>query len=279
MNLHNGLRIGVMGLGQIGGSIAMRLKTNGNEQVIGYDLDDSLMQTALRRSIVDTTSSSASDLIEVSDFVIIALPIAGILATLERFKDQLLVKKAVTDTGSLKLAVTARAREFGLRNFIGGHPLAGTELRGALSWNARLFEGANYFITTNADTDPESMSVVTSLVKSLGASPKSIAADIHDDIFASTSNLPHLLAYLLTQQYVRRRAAYEEAEFFRCPSFNGATRVAKSDPEMVFQMLWHNQAYLRTAVRELAAGLEEIVRALEEGDETRFHRLFVADCQ
>ncbi len=268
------LRVGILGLGQIGGSIALGLKKQQSYLVAGYDINHSLMQAAQGRQAVDLVCSSAAELIEQSQIPIIALPIAGIIETLREYRKPLLSKLAVSDTGSLKSAIMAEAANLGINNFIGGHPLAGTELRGAESWNAALFEGANYFITRNNDTRPESLSHIISLIEALGGVKREIAADVHDMIFATTSNLPHVLAYVLRHLYSERKSQHSVAELFACPSFNGITRVAKSDPEMVFQMLWHNRDNLRRALAELNFRLTDIQNAIDNTDEVQFRRLF-----
>ncbi len=236
------LRIGIVGLGQIGGSIATRLSMMKEPPaILGFDLRPDLLHAAQERHIIARIARSEAELVRDSDLIVIALPIGEILAFLRRQQEGLRQKVAVTDTGSLKLAITHLAAELGMNNFVGGHPLAGTEKRGIASWSATLFEDANYFLACGADADRNALRVVTDLVGVLGAKALPVDPERHDRIFAFTSGLPHIMAYSLMRTFETIPDGIPDKALFSAPSFNGATRVTSSDPEMVFQALWNNQ--------------------------------------
>ena len=268
------LRIGIVGLGQIGGSIATRLSTITEPPVIvGYDLRSDLLYVAKERHIITGIAISETELVESSDIVVIALPIGEVLAFLRRHQDSLKQKLAVTDTGSLKLEVTHLAAELGLCNFVGGHPLAGTEKRGVDSWNTAIFEGASYFLTRVSSTDEKAILIVADLATALGAHAVPVDPEQHDQIFAVTSGLPHVIAYSLLQMFDAIPEGDTDKSLFRAPSFAGATRVTGSDPEMVFQALWHNRANLSGSLATLIERLLETRGALDEQNEVRFRQL------
>ena len=268
------LRIGILGLGQIGGSMATCLsRTSSTSQVIGYDIRPELVQTALEAKVIATDASSVIGLIENSEIVVLALPVGETLSTLREHANALAGKVAITDTGSVKAEIVAAAREVGLTNFVGGHPLTGTEKRGAESWDGALFEGATYFLTSKGQTESGATEVISLLVDALQAKPSLVNPEQHDRIFAVTSNLPHLLAFCLERTLDDFAAPGLDTELFRGPSFRGATRVAKSDPEMVFEMLWHNRANLSESVGLLIERLTNAKGVLDSSDEVKFRQI------
>ncbi len=270
-----GHNVGIVGLGQIGGSIAAALKQfDPGIAITACDLSDELCRTARERGLADVIAVDAEDVADKSDIVIIALPVMQIAGVLRKFRASLIDKLLVTDTGSLKFEIMNTAQQCEMPNFVGGHPLAGTELRGVQAWNAELFRDANYFVASAAATNPQSLALARDLVDIIGAKALPINPDEHDRIFAVSSNLPHLFAYLLRSQFERTTIVSAHGEAFACPSYRGATRVARSDAEMVFQMLWGNRANLQASLADLRAGLDRAQKALDSGTEKEFRRIF-----
>jgi len=267
-----------MGLGQIGGSVAAALhEAAACKAILGFDIKPDLLATAHARGYLDNVVSDAQDLITKCDIIIVALPMGEIFSYLKENSSLLMGKLLVIDTGSLKAEVTALAESLGMTNFVGGHPLAGTEKRGSDSWDGRLFAGENFFVTPTIHTDPQSYQLACDLVKALGAYKIEIDGEQHDKIFATTSNIPHLFAFLLQHKFESLRAADEKVARFVCPSFYGATRVAQSDPEMVFQMLWHNRSRLEQTLGELITRLQACHRDLADANETAFRKYFLPE--
>lgn len=268
-------RVGILGLGQIGGSLAQALKLRSAVAMIsGYDRDPELVVAALQRHMIDHIARSDEELIELSDVVIVALPMSGIFETVKSRATQFREKQLVTDTGSLKQQVVELAEQVGLANFVGGHPLAGTEKRGQESWNGNLFVGANYFHAAPVAVQAEKVELFRRLVEAIDASPISVDPVEHDHIFSTTSNLPHLFAYCLMDAFADLDGSQQGKNLFRCPSFNGASRIASSDPEMVFQMLWYNRENLRGSLKRLLGKLREAQSALSDDDEESFRKIF-----
>ena len=267
-------RIGIVGLGQIGGSIATRLSAMKQPPTIfGYDLRPELQIAAQERRIVTEIAKSETELIDASDVVLIAVPMGEILAFLKRQHVGLKQKITVTDTGSLKKEVMRLSSELGLTNFVGGHPLAGTERRGVDSWDGTLFNNANYFLTSDSTTNKVAVELVSELVTNLGAKAIPVDPERQDQIFAITSNLPHVIAYSVTEVFAAIPEGNPDKNLFLGTSFLGATRVAGSDPEMVFQLLWHNRANLSGGLASLLQRLTIAKSALDENDEELFRQV------
>jgi prephenate dehydrogenase len=267
--------VGIIGLGQIGGSIAAALKCHHPKTPItGADLDETLCLKARERGLIDVVAVDAEDVIDQTDIVIIALPVLAISDLLRKYRDSLKDKFLVTDTGSLKEEILTTAATFELHNFVGGHPLAGTELSGEQAWNHDLFHGANYFTSAPDAVSTQSEELIDELIVALGAKRIIIDSRLHDRIFSVSSNLPHLFAYILKAQFERMNDLQGQNSAFACPSYRSATRVAHSDSEMVFQMLWGNRKNLAESLSDLRTDLERAQKALDSGDEMEFRRIF-----
>ncbi len=268
-------KVGIIGLGQIGGSIASALRCAYPAiQITAADLNDSLCRRARERGLIDVIAVDSEDVVDQTEVVIIALPVLAIADVLRKYRESLREKILVVDTGSLKSEIMATAGRYDLNNFVGGHPLAGTELQGEQAWNSELFVTASFFTATSAAADPRAVKTADALISALGAERIDINPETHDRIFSVSSNLPHLFAYLLKRQFEHLHESSLQLEAFACPSYRGATRVARSDAEMVFQMLWGNRNNLRASLSELLDGLQQAQKALDSGDEMEFRRIF-----
>ncbi|MEE8417269.1 MAG: prephenate dehydrogenase, partial [candidate division Zixibacteria bacterium] len=220
--------IGILGLGQMGGSLATALKSGRQYRtVLGYDIKTSLVTWAKKDRIIDRAAVSEADLIERSQIVILALPINTILDMLEYHKQALSAKKLVVDLGSVRGSIQRASSRLRMRNHVGIHPICGTELRGRSAWDGKLYRGASCFVFSNKSTGNNAVKQARKLVRLMGGRPLAIDYRKHDYAFAVTSGLPHILAYSLMK--VRTGSRYIPIEL-EGPSFAGATRVSASDP-------------------------------------------------
>jgi prephenate dehydrogenase len=268
-----GKTVGVLGLGQVGGSLAWALKTHCPEVVVvAYDAKPELMVEAKERMILDRTVGSATELVEAVEIVVLALPIDGIIKAIADLGPALMNKTLVSDVGSIMKDIVDAAKGAGLTNYVSGHPLAGSEKRGAEAWDRTLFDGSNYFVTELADSTDAAKEALNILIKTVGATPVPVKPIPHDQAFATTSNIPHVVAFCLRRAYDRLSDTVDDKSDFSCPSFRGATRVASSDPDMVFQMLWHNRNFLAGALRSFASELEIVRQALVADDAEVFRQ-------
>jgi prephenate dehydrogenase len=170
----------------------------------------------------------------------------------------------VTDVGSTKGAVVRAAD--GDARFIGGHPVCGSEARGAANARAELFEGATWFLTPVARTSPERYRVLHSFVSSLGAVPIAVDADAHDRLVALTSHLPHVLANLLVNQAGATRIEGHEPLDAAGGSLRDMTRVAGANPRIWIDIFLENAGALRDSLAEHRRRVEQLESALEQGD-------------
>jgi len=256
-------RLGIIGLGQIGGSVAAALRLNGAPyHVLGYDRDERLTALARRRRLLHSAVNSDVDLIKNVDILVVALPMFDIHRLLKERQQLLEEKVLVMDTGSTKQDVIRIAERLEMRNFIGGHPYAGTERTAPAAWDGALFTGQRFFVVPPRRYGKRAYTEALKLVKFTGADPHRIDPESHDRMFAFASGLPHIIAYaLVASQCDRRRRKKIDIEFL-AHSFSSSTRVAKSPPETIAQFLWQNRRHLKREIEIFRRKLETFSRQL-----------------
>jgi len=273
------LRVAVLGVGLIGGSIGMAARARADAEVCGYDPDERVRAAALELGAIDTEAADVATAIAGADVVFAAAPV-GALAEIVR----LALASAgpdcvVSDVGSTKRALahaTADAR------FIGGHPLAGAETAGVEHARADLFDGATWYLTpAKGSTTGVLYERLHRLLGRFGARPSAIDAETHDRLMAGVSHLPHVLANLLVLQarslpVLGEGGPGEEPERPPVdsrvpavgPSFRDATRVAGANSAIWTDIYMSNRDALIAGIDELSRRLGEVRGWLQAGDAT-----------
>lgn len=255
--------VGVLGLGLVGGSVALDLLAAGHT-VRGHDVDP--VQRADAAAAGVEVVPEATDLAR-CDLVVLAVPapaVAASLALLDGAADGPLVVTDVASVQAPDVLGIAGARWRHVRH-VGGHPMTGTERSGFRAARRGMFDGSPWLLTPAPETDSEAVRTVLSLVLALRAAAVAIDAGEHDRVVAHLSHLPHVLAY----------AAYREVhELFDASveglaggSFRGLTRVAATRPSFWAEVLHLNRAAVADAVAGLRGRLEELEGLLREGAE------------
>src|SRR3954465_4173553 len=191
-------RLAVVGTGLIGASVALAAKRGRDVSIAGFDPDPVGLRAAVERGAVDSAADSLEAAVAEAELAVVAAPVAQLAAQVRAALEASGEDCTVTDVGSTKSAVSSAAR--GSPRFVGGHPVWGSEARGAEHASAELFEGATWFLTPLAETDPARYRLVHGFVSSLGATPVAVDPEAHDRLVALTSHLPHALANLLVNQ-------------------------------------------------------------------------------
>src|SRR5712671_4836488 len=187
-------KIGIVGLGLIGGSIALAARQIWpTSLVIGVDNKD-VLETAMRLHAIDVAADDLVVLAE-ADLVILAAPVRQNIALLAELDDNVRQPAVVTDTGSTKRAIVDAARALPPRfTFVGGHPLAGAARGGLEHARPDLFKGRPWLLTPTGDAAGDAMEKLSNFVRALGAEPKVVSAAAHDRLLAYLSHLPQLTA-------------------------------------------------------------------------------------
>jgi prephenate dehydrogenase len=258
-------RLAIVGTGLIGASVALAAKRAGVvAEVAGFDPDGTALEEAARRGAVDEPADSVEAAVADADLAVVAAPVAQLSAQVRAVLAATTDGTTVTDVGSTKAGVSAAAR--GSSRFVGGHPVCGSEARGPEHANAELFEGATWFLTPVAETDPGRHRLVHGFVSALGATPVAVDPDAHDRLVALTSHLPHALANLLVNQAGATRVEGHEPLAAAGGSLRDMTRVAGANPRIWVDIFVENAAPLRESLTEHRRRIEQLEAALDAGD-------------
>jgi prephenate dehydrogenase len=255
-------RLGIIGTGLIGASIGLAAKQAGVERVEGYDFYWNVAEAARERGAIDWVAEVDDDVLD-ADLVVVAVPVIALRSALQNVLGDGNDEVTITDVGSTKSnlgdALTSP-------NFVGGHPVSGSEAHGPEHATADLFDGATWFLTPTAQTDPERYRLVHGFVSNLGATPVAIAPEAHDQLVALTSHLPHALANVLVNQAGATRVEGYEPLAAAGGSLRDMTRVAGANPRIWVDIFLENTAALRGSLAEHRRRVEQLEAALEARD-------------
>ena len=250
-------RIAFLGLGLIGGSVAMALRAAGYEGTIAAWTPDGRGPTeALRRGIVQEAAPSAAAAATGAGMVILAGPplaIIELLSTRGPWIRALDAGATITDVASTKVAILAAAAD--LPSFIGGHPMAGRETTGMTAASAELFEGRPWVIAVRPDALNAHAQRVASLARATGARPTFVGAEEHDAAVAAISHLPLVLSAALVETVTSGRD-WPLARALTAGGWRDTSRLAKGDPEMGAGILATNAEAVRDRLQALRATLD-----------------------
>lgn len=265
------LRVGIVGLGLIGGSIGLGLRRAGRAaRVVGFDVDHTATLAALERGAIDAAAESLEDVGEGADLVLVATPVNLVPGVFERIAPYAGRNAVVTDVGSAKVVVVeAGERSFGER-FVGGHPMAGSEQHGIDAADPRLFDDAWWILTPTSKTSSESYAFVAGVAADLGARSVALDPETHDALVARLSHLPQLAASALVE--VAITAGDREALLgLAAGGFRDVTRIAASNPDLWVAILRSNREAVLESLDSFGARLGRVASMIsgQHWDELR----------
>lgn len=255
--------VAIVGVGLIGGSIGLALKSRGMARsVIGVGRSQSRLDEASRRGIIDEPIADLSQAARRADFLIFCTPVDRIVAGVREAAGACRPGTLITDAGSVKCPICRELeREIGSgTQFVGAHPLAGSEKQGFEFADARLFENRVCVVTPVAGTARGALERVSAFWQGLGALLVEMSPEKHDRALAETSHLPHLIAAALagTLQEANRSLA--------ASGFRDTTRIASGDPELWAAIFLANRDELLASLSRFDHSLSQLQTALEQSD-------------
>lgn len=259
----------IIGVGLIGGSLARALKQRGYcNEVVGCGRDGSHLQKAVELGVIDRFSTDIGEAVTGADMVVVAVPLGAMESCFRAMIGHLAADAVITDVGSAKGGVVTAARAaFGElpAGFVPGHPIAGTEKSGVEASFAELYQQRRVIITPLAESAPEAVAKVRSMWQQTGAVVDEMDAAHHDEVFAATSHLPHLLAFSLVNTLVNMD---ESEEIFRyaASGFRDTTRIASSDPVMWRDISLANRDAILVMLDRYSQELELLKSAVRDAD-------------
>jgi prephenate dehydrogenase len=257
------MRMAVIGVGLIGGSVALAARERLNASVAGYDDRAQALETALSGGVIDRAAGSVSDAVDGAQAVFVAAPVGVLPGLIGEALAAAGGDCVVSDVGSTKRAIVAAHDD---ARFVGGHPMAGAETAGVEHARADLFDGATWYLTPGASTSGVLYERLHRILYGLGARPTAIDPETHDRMLAAVSHLPHVLANVLVAQAAGTLAAGAERLPAAGPSFRDATRVAGAPSAIWTDIYLSNRDALCDEIDGALARLHAVRDALDAGD-------------
>ncbi|MBP1756571.1 MAG: hypothetical protein H6Q59_2969 [Firmicutes bacterium] len=273
-------RIGFIGFGLIGGSIARALKKiNSSYHLVAYDYHKNNpstdLQAALHDQVLDRVTTTLSEEFPDCDLVFLCAPVLSNIEYLKQLKPLLKSDCILTDVGSVKTNIHEAVEELDLEaQFVGGHPMTGSEKTGYHNSYALLLENAYYILTPTAKTPGVMTQTLYHLVQKMGSIPILLDAREHDKITAAISHVPHIIAAQLVNLV---RESDDEAEKMRALAaggFKDITRIASSSPVMWQNICLTNGHEIKECLDRYISSLQIASEAITANDGEFLYRMF-----
>lgn len=269
-------KLAIFGVGLIGGSVALALKSAGqNGTIVGVGRNADSLREALDMGVIDQ-AADAECAVRGADMVLLATPVGQFQPILQAIAPHLSPNAVITDAGSTKGDVVAAMHEFlvgHLNRCVPAHPIAGAEKSGVSAARAELFKGKNVVLTPLAETDDDAKRKALHFWQACGANLAEMTVGEHDRIFAAVSHLPHLLAFALVDDIARRPDA-EGILKFAAGGFRDFSRIASSSPEMWSDISLANRDALLKEIDAYQAELSLLRQLLADRDGDALEALF-----
>ena len=270
------IHIGFIGLGLIGGSIAKALRAEkDNLYITAYDINKNSLTAAFNEGVVDSIADVIDDKFGSCDFIFLCAPVQKNDSNLEAVKAVISPDCILTDVGSVKTDIHKHIAAAGLnRQFIGGHPMAGSERFGYANSKASLLENAYYILTPTEETLPEKLEDYRKLVQSMGAIPLTLNYRQHDYVTAAISHLPHVIASSLVN--LVRDADSEDGimKMIAAGGFKDITRIASSSAGMWQQICLTNTENISSLLDAYIHALQAVKQEIDSRNEISLYDFF-----
>ncbi|MBD2464956.1 prephenate/arogenate dehydrogenase [Oscillatoria sp. FACHB-1407] len=260
------MKIGIVGLGLIGGSIALDLRQLPGYTLLGVSRRPETCQQAVARGVVDDASTEFA-LLSAADVVFLCPPLGAIAQTVEALLPHLTPKTVLTDVGSVKQPIVEAIAPL-WKNFVGGHPMAGTADSGLDAAQKDLFVNRAYVLTPIDTTPPEAVETVAGIARSLRAHVYQCDPSAHDQAVAWISHLPVMVSSSLIAACLQESDAtiLELAKTFASSGFRDTSRVGGGNPELGLMMAKYNQQALLRSLQTYRNQLDHTIALIEQAD-------------
>ena len=260
------MKIALVGVGLIGGSIGLAARERLGACVAGYDPSAEAVKIALERGAIERAADAVAGAVSGAEAVFVAAPVAALPDAVGAALAGAPRDCLVSDVGSTKRAIVAAIED---SRFVGGHPLAGAETAGVRYARADLFDGATWYLTPTAKTSGILYERLHRLLRGIGARPTAIEPETHDTVLATVSHLPHVLANVLVAQAAQTLEAGGERLPATGPSFRDSTRVAGAPSAIWTDIYVSNRDAIAARIDDTIARLTEVRDALAAADGDR----------
>lgn len=270
------LHIGFIGLGLIGGSIAKSIRRTRPDSILyAYTRTDATLTSALDEGVIDIRCERNDARFGNCDYIFLCAPVQENISYLEELKTIISPGCIITDVGSVKGEIHQAAERMGLNgNFIGGHPMAGSEKTGYENSTDFLLENAYYILTPGDQVDVQQLAAFMDLISSLGAIPLVLTYQEHDYITAAVSHLPHIIASALVNAIQKMDTPEEYMKLIAAGGFRDITRIASSSPVMWQQICLENRQMISRVLDEYIRLIVQAKCWVDNGQGPELYHMF-----
>lgn len=267
---------GFIGLGLIGGSIAKAIRSKIPESIlIAYDTNKASLELACKEGVIQEACSHIDEAFQRCDYVFLCAPVSHNDENLLAVRKHLCADAILTDVGSVKTGIHEHIASLGLEEqFIGAHPMTGSERFGYANSKAALFENAYYILTPTAKTPTNKISAYQTLVQAIGAIPLVLPYDQHDYVTAAISHLPHVIAASLVNLVKNSDSKEGIMKMIAAGGFKDITRIASSSPTMWQQICLTNTGNIETLLTQYIQDLTAFQEILAHKDADALYQFF-----
>ncbi|HEY3861732.1 MAG TPA: prephenate dehydrogenase/arogenate dehydrogenase family protein [Verrucomicrobiae bacterium] len=269
--------ISIIGMGLLGGSLALAIKRRQlAAKVLAYVRRESAVEECKRLGIGDVVTQDLKRAVQGAELVILCTPLSQMAGLASSLRPFLQSGAIVTDVGSVKGSVVRELEPLARQakaQFVGSHPMAGSEKSGIGAAREDLFEGAVCLVTPGRDASSEAVVKVENFWKALGGAPIRLTPEAHDDLVSRSSHLPHVVAAELAN-YVLSPVHPKEQALVCANGFRDTTRIAASSTEMWRDIAMANRQNLSRVLGVFIEDLQEFRLALERQDVTAVEEFF-----
>ena len=261
------MKVGIIGLGLIGGSISLKLKEVNNEiTVYGFDKNNQSLDFSLSKQIIDHKLDLES-LLDF-DYLFLAIPVESIKSQLASILDKISEKTLVIDFGSTKYQICNSVSNHKKRgNFLAAHPIAGTEFSGPIAAKKDLFDNKVMILCETEKTNSSLLSVAIEMFKSLGMNIKTMDAIEHDKHIAYVSHLSHISSFMLGKTVMDKEDDDQTIYDMAGSGFESTVRLAKSSPEMWSSIFIENKKNIIESLDEYMLNINNFKKLIESSDQ------------
>lgn len=267
---------GFVGLGLIGGSIARAIRQKlPQSRIIAYDINQAALQAALSDGVINQAAPAIDTSFSACDYLFLCAPVQKNDDNLKMIRELISPDCLLTDVGSVKTGIHDAITEMGLeKQFIGGHPMAGSERVGYVNSKALLLENAYYILTPTPSVSTEKINAYRELVNTLGAIPLVLDYRQHDYVTAAISHLPHVIAAALVNLVKASDSEEGIMKMTAAGGFKDITRIASSSSVMWQQICLTNTNNISGLLSDYIEALCDIRRQLDAKDAESLHAFF-----
>lgn len=269
-------KVGFIGLGLIGGSLAKAIRTYFPDyEIVAFDKNKEALALATQESVIDVAATTIDDNFRNCSYIFLCAPVAFNVAYLKQLTEYLNDACILTDVGSVKTNIHEEVIKLGIEKyFIGGHPMAGSEKSGYANSKAMILENAYFVLTPSKEVSQEKIDKYEQLVSTIHALPIILDYKEHDYITGTISHLPHIIAATLVNYVKDSDTKSELMKRLAAGGFKDITRIASSSPIMWQNICLKNKDNIVDILDQYIDSLEDFKEAIEREDDLDLYNRF-----